>query len=692
MNPNRLIHEKSPYLIQHAHNPVDWFPWSEEAFEAARADDRPIFLSIGYATCHWCHVMEKESFEDESAARILNETFLPIKVDREERPDIDAVYMAVCQMMTGSGGWPLTILMTPDRKPFFAATYIPRETRFGRMGLIDLSRRVGHLWRTDRKRIDESADGITGQLGRSFTFDGGEPLHREIFDTAATQIRESYDPVHGGFGPAPKFPTPHRLLFLLRYLRRHPDGDALDMVERTLSAMRHGGMWDHVGYGFHRYSTDREWLLPHFEKMLYDQALLSIAYLEAYRITGDEFYAGCAVDIFTYVLRDMTSPGGAFYAAEDADSDGEEGKFYVWNLEDFQSALGPETAEPWAKIFNLREKGNFIDEATGRQSDANILHLKEPMDQWARTLSLSPEEMENNWRDVRQKLYTFRESRVHPLKDDKILTDWNGLMIGALAVGSRTLDRPEYAEAASHAVQFILERMQDENGQLRHRYRDGSAGISAMADDTAFLVYGLLELFRSTFEVTYLKEAVRLQEQMTRRFWDDEDGGYYLADTETTDLPVRPKEIYDGALPSANSVALWNLSTLHRLTGDPVWEERTDRLIRAFSGTIERQPVAHTQFLVGLDGVVNPGKEVVLVTDGQLSELYEFIRILNRNDGPDTVVLVKTPTHAAQLAEIAPFTAPMKTVEGKPSAYVCSGRSCRHPVHRLEDFETELAR
>ncbi|MGD9412361.1 MAG: thioredoxin domain-containing protein, partial [Desulfobacterales bacterium] len=391
MAPNQLIHEKSPYLLQHAHNPVDWHAWSEETFDLARKQNKPVFLSIGYATCHWCHVMEKESFEDETVARHLNDTFISIKVDREERPDIDAVYMAACQMLTGSGGWPLNLFLTPDKQPFFAATYIPKNNRAGRAGLIELCQQVGKLWATQNDKVHSSAANIAATLDRAFTFSAAGEPGESLLDHAFELTWQGYDSKFGGFDGAPKFPTPHRLLYLLRCYHRTADSRALKMVEKTLGAMRLGGIWDHIGYGFHRYSTDTQWLLPHFEKMLYDQALIAQACLETYQITRDDAYAQTANEIFTYVLRDMTSPEGAFFSAEDADSEGEEGKFYVWTVDEFRKVLGAKHSERWEKILNLKPDGNFADEASGQKTGANIPHLVRPIRQWAEELNLKPQ-------------------------------------------------------------------------------------------------------------------------------------------------------------------------------------------------------------------------------------------------------------------------------------------------------------
>ncbi|MDX1708964.1 MAG: thioredoxin domain-containing protein, partial [Desulfobacterales bacterium] len=656
MAPNNLINEKSPYLLQHAHNPVDWRAWSDDTFELARRENKPVFLSIGYATCHWCHVMEKESFEDEEVARHLNDTFVCIKVDREERPDIDAVYMAVCQMLTGRGGWPLNLFLTPDKKPFFAATYIPKQNRYGQAGLTALCEQVRKLWASQTDKIDSSATSIAAALDRAFSFASADEPEESLLDRAYQQIEQNFDARYGGFEGAPKFPTPHRLLFLLRCYHRTGDAKALDMVKKTLTAMRLGGIWDHVGFGFHRYATDVHWLLPHFEKMLYDQALIAQTYLETYQITRDPFYAQTAEEIFTYVLRDMTSPQGAFYSAEDADSEGEEGKFYVWRLNEFQKVLNEDPADQWGQIFKLHPDGNFADEATRQKTGANILHLDRQLAQWAMDLNLAADALVRQWDKIRQKLYLHREKRIHPLKDDKILTDWNGLMIASLAQGARILDKPEYAQAAEKSAQFILSHMRTDDGRLYHRFREGELAIEAQAADYAFLIHGLLNLYQTTFNLSYAEEAVALQKKMLDDFWDTDKGGFYSTANESEALPVRPKELYDGAMPSANSVCLMNLLWLARLTGDPDWDKKAREQLRAFAGTVEAQPTAFTYFLMGVDFALRPGQEIVITGDPENADARQMLAALNLNFAPHKVALVKSDQNAERLANFAGFT------------------------------------
>jgi len=686
--PNHLIHEKSPYLIQHAHNPVDWHPWSEDAFARAKAEDKPVFLSIGYATCHWCHVMERESFEDEEAARHLNETFICIKVDREERPDIDAVYMAACQMLTGSGGWPLSIFLTPDKKPFFAATYLPKRSRHGRVGLIEICRQVKQIWADQRTEITNSADRIHAALSTAFAFTSGAPPEASWFEKTYRQMAGRFDAQYGGFGPAPKFPTPHRLLFLLRQYHRTGESLARDMTAQTLTRMRMGGIWDHVGYGFHRYATDERWLLPHFEKMLYDQALLAIAYLEAYQIEGDPLFANTAEEIFTYVLRDMTSAAGGFYSAEDADSEGEEGSFYVWTEKEFMQVAGPETGPRWSAIFRFDPEGNFKEEATGRQTGANIPHLTAPLVNWSEKLGIPLNQLPEEWPSLRQALFDIRKKRVHPLKDDKILADWNGLMIAALAMGARILNRPDYETAARRAARFILDRMRDAGGRLYHRFREGEVAVDPQSSDYAFLIMGLLSLYRTTFDLSFAEEAVVLQQRMIEDFWDVSGGGFFSTAEGSDDLPVRPKELYDGAVPSANSVALFNLTTLFRLTGDPAWEERAQRLIQAFSGTVAGQPEAYAYFLCALDFALSPGQEVIITGERGAPETEEILASLNRAYAPNRVAIFKSKANSARLAQFAPYTEGLPIQQGKTTVHICANGAC---TLSSDDPETMIA-
>jgi uncharacterized protein YyaL (SSP411 family) len=684
---NQLIHEKSPYLLQHADNPVDWYPWGEEAFQRAKAEDKPIFLSVGYSTCHWCHVMAHESFEDAEVAALMNEAFVSIKVDREERPDIDSTYMMVCQMMTGSGGWPLTIIMTPEKKPFFAATYIPKATRYGRIGMLDLIPRITEVWKQRRDEVVKSAEEVTRSLEQISQGTTGEALDASTLHLAYKQLADRFDASHGGFGAAPKFPTPHHFLFLLRYFIRMDHGQALEMVEKTLAAMRLGGIYDHVGFGFHRYSTDAVWLLPHFEKMLYDQALLSMAYTEAYLLTKKELYGRTAQEIFSYVLRDMTAPVGGFYSAEDADSEGEEGKFYLWTEDEICRVLPEEEAKLVMELYDVDKEGNFAEEATGMRTGANILHLKKPPEELADALKISKEELLGRLETVRKILFESRERRVHPHKDDKVLTDWNGLMIAALAKGAQAFDEPKYAEAAGRAVDFILNHMRRDDGRLLHSYRDGRAAVPALADDYAFLIWGLLELYEATFEVRYLQTALDLDGEMLSHLWDEKNGGFYATADDAELVLVRQKEIYDGAVPAGNSVAMWNLLRMGRITGNIEMEERAMRIGKAFSGMVRQGPSNFTQLMVALDFWVGPHREVVISGDPKGEDTRAMIRALMRRFVPNKVVLLRPDGEEDRaIVRIAPFAAEQTSLDGRATAYVCENYACKLPTTDVEEM------
>ena len=598
---NRLNREKSPYLLQHAENPVDWYPWGEEAFARAAREDKPVFFSSGYSTCHWCHVMAHESFEDPEIAALMNETFVCIKVDREERPDLDKFYMTAGQMMTGGGGWPLTIIMTQEKSPFFAATYIPKDSRFGRTGLRELILQAKQAWKGRRSEITQSATKILTLLRRDDQPAApGEPLAAALADEAYEDLMSRYDETWGGFGPPPKFRMPHQLVFLLRYGKAKGKDRAVQMAADTLRIMRAGGICDHLGYGFHRYSTDRQWLLPHFEKMLYYQALLCQAYAEAFQITGEKVFDETAREIITYVLRDMTAPEGGFYCAEDADSEGKEGKFYLWTEEEIENILGKEEAELFVDTYGLEKEGNFVEEATGIRTGENILHRLEAAARIASRLGIGENVLEDKLSKARERLFAARERRVHPGKDDKILTDWNGLMIAALARGAAVFAEPAYFEAARRAYLFIEKNLRDSDGRLRHRWRDGEASARSFADDYDFLIWGLIECHDYSGDSSYLAAARSLQDILDCRFWDEKQGGYFISADDQADVPIRPKESYDGAIPSGNSVAFYNLIRLHRLTGENAYATRAGKLGRAFSPVISQIPSAHTMFMIAL--------------------------------------------------------------------------------------------
>ncbi len=683
--PNRLIDEKSPYLLQHAYNPVDWHAWGVEAFERAKQEDKPIFLSIGYSTCHWCHVMEKESFEDDEVAELMNKVFVSIKVDREERPDIDHAYMTVCQMMTGGGGWPLNIVMTPDKKPFFAGTYFPKYSRQGRIGLLDLSARIEQLWFNDRAQIDDATEKIVTALNLSTEQDPTGILDLDTLKTAFNQLTQRFDPRYGGFGEAPKFPTPHNILFLLRYWKRSGDEKALQMATMTLDQMRLGGIFDHVGFGFHRYSTDAQWLTPHFEKMLYDQAMLALAYTEAYEATNKISYKKTVEQIFDYVLRDLTSPEGGFYSAEDADSEGEEGKFYLWTLDEIQEILPETEARFVERAFNVFSMGNFKEESTQSLNGRNILHLKRPLEKLNGQLGFTEKKIQETWESARKRLFEIREKRVHPHKDDKILTDWNGLMIAALSKASRVFGNKDYFLAAARAADFIIAKMRDANGRLLRRYRLGEAGLSAHVDDYSFFIWGLLELYETSFEIIYLKVALQLHDDFLERFWDKESGGFFFTADDSEKLLVRQKEIYDGATPSGNSVAAMNLIKLSRICASLEFDSMVLAIGKAFSADVKRFPSAYTQFLLFVDFLLGPSFEVIIVGPESSVETDIMLERLNSAYIPNKVVIFKnSDTKPTEIVSIAPYLKDFEMTNKHVTAFVCGNYKCESPTNNPE--------
>lgn len=680
---NRLKNEKSPYLLQHAENPVDWYPWGEEAFERARELGRPIFLSIGYSTCHWCHVMERESFEDADVAGLMNKNFVSIKVDREERPDIDNIYMTVCHVISRKGcGWPLNIVMTPEGEPFFAGTYIPKENRYGRVGMKELVPAIKELWENKREEVLESARQITDavcSLGDSLRKAEASELNEKTLDQAYSYFLSTFDPDEGGFGRAPKFPTPHNLMFLMRHYGRTGKDVSLRMVERTLLAMGRGGIYDHVGFGFHRYSTDSRWLVPHFEKMLYDQALLAITYTEAWQITKNPFYEKKAREILEYLIRDMTSPEGAIYSAEDADSEGEEGKFYLWTLGELEELVGAEDAKLLSDVYNLSGDGNFTDEATGEQSDRNIFHLKEPLADTAVRRGVPIEALERKLEDLRDKLFACREKRVHPYKDDKILTDWNGIAIAAFSKAAAAFGEERYSNAARGSIEFIMWNL-FRDARLLHRYREGEAGIMASVDDYAFFIWGLLEYYESVFDDKYLALAISLCRDQFEHFWDEEFAGFFFTADDGEALITRQKEIYDGALPSGNSVSILNILKIARLTADSELEDRAARMAAAFSPQISKHPASFSMHMNSLDFMLGPSFEIVIAGNRDSPETRRFLEALSGEYLPNKVVILKDEENEEEISRIAPYTQVHSPINGKTAAYICSNYECRLPT------------
>jgi hypothetical protein len=672
MHINQLIHEKSPYLLQHAHNPVDWFPWSETAFEKARNEEKPIFLSIGYSTCHWCHVMERESFESEAIAEILNRHFVSVKVDREERPDVDHLYMTFVQTTTGSGGWPMSVWLAPDGRPFFGGTYFPPDNRYGRPGFAALLEYIANAWASNRQQILDSARDILVQLEQHTRIDAarGRHLDADVFQSCFAVFRRSYDSRQGGFGGAPKFPRPVTHDFLFRFARREAGAgaashEAAEMVLHTLSEMAKGGMYDQIGGGFHRYSVDDRWFIPHFEKMLYDQAQLAISYLEAFQLTGEVRYAAVARDIFDYVRRDMTHPGGAFYSAEDADSapdpakpkEKSEGAFYIWSKAELVAALGEDRAERFSQWFGVKENGNVAADPHGEFTSRNILFQARPVD--------SAEE----FAAMRQILLERRSRRPRPHLDDKILACWNGLMISAFARGGQVLDDASLIAAGSKAAEFLWLTLWRDGGLLR-RYRDGEPAIDGFLEDYALLAAAFADIYQATFDPRWLTRAVELAGTMVRRFEDTGEGGFFSSAGE--DLVLRLKDDYDGAEPSGNSGAIDILLRLAAMTGRAEFRAAAERALTAFAPKLRPAPHALprmvTGFMLSLDG---PG-QIVLAGDPEAPGFAALAREVRKRFLPGYVLLHASPD--------LPATAPMVPVNAQPAAYVCRNFTCELPV------------
>lgn len=682
--PNHLIHEQSPYLLQHAHNPVDWRPWGPEALELARREDKPIFLSIGYATCHWCHVMAHESFEDLEVARALAQDFVAIKVDREERPDLDAIYMGVCQALTGHGGWPLSVFLTPEGKPFYAGTYFPKQALPGRPGFLDLLAQIARLWRDDRQRLLESGEQITQALQPKPEAGGPEP-DLALMEKAYWQLTRAFDPKRGGFGQAPKFPTPHHLDFLLRWHLRQGRSQALEMVRTTLKAMRQGGIYDHLGLGFARYSVDERWLVPHFEKMLYDQALLAYAYLEAHQADSQAGFGQTAREIFTYVLRDMTAPEGGFYSAEDADSQGVEGLFHTWTPQEVEAVLGPELGGLFSRFYGVSAPGNF-------EHGRSVIHERMDLADFARNLGREPAELAAEMERARGMLFAARQQRPRPLKDDKVLTAWNGLMIAALAKGAQVLGDAKCLEAARRAARFVLEHLSDPDGGLLRRWRNGHTSGPGFLEDYAFFIWGLIELHQADLDPAWLAQAIRLTELCQAHFEDELHGGFFFTPHEGPSLIVRDKEAQDSALPSGNSVMAHNLARLARLTGRQEWERKAWKLLKAFAAQMARYPLAFTHLFLALDLLLGPGQEVVLAGQADDPALLAMLDALRQDFAPRRSWLLLPSGPAGQeVATLAPFTRGMGPLKGRATAYVCQDQACQQPVTSLAALKEALA-
>jgi uncharacterized protein YyaL (SSP411 family) len=674
---NRLINETSPYLLQHAYNPVDWFGWGDEAFEKAKSEDKPILLSIGYSACHWCHVMEHESFEDPETALLMNENFVCIKVDREERPDVDQIYMNYIQVTNGHGGWPLNVFLTPDQIPFFGGTYFPPVNRHNMPSFQRILLSVAEAYRKKRAELLASATEVLSEMRRiGLTESGTGNLSADILDSAFLSFTRSFDTTNGGFGQAPKFPPSMALEFLLHYHYRTKDEKALEMVEKTCRKMANGGMYDQLGGGFHRYSVDAVWLVPHFEKMLYDNAQLAQIYLHVYQATKDDFYKRIAIETLEYIKREMLDSNGGFYSAQDADSEGVEGKFFVWTLDEIEEILGAEDARLFGYHFDVSEQGNF--------EEANILNVRQSVKESAEQLKVTPEELDESLVRSKQKLFVEREKRIKPLRDEKILTAWNGLMLSAFAQASAILERKDYLEIAKKNADFILENLQNDQLLLR-TYKDGRAKLNAYLEDYANFADALLELFQVSGETKYLREAKRLADLMLQEFWDENGGGFYFTGNSHEELVLRSKDFYDNATPAGNSVATALLLKLSKILGDENYEKYGVTILRLVSSQVRRYPQAFGRILSALEFYLNPTKEIVVIGEkGNELEKEIWQEFL-----PGKVVILAEKDNVND--EFLPLLKGRKMIDGKATAYVCENFTCQQPVTSVEELILQLS-
>ena len=697
MHTNRLAQEKSPYLLQHAHNPVDWYAWGEEAFTKARAEDKPIFLSIGYSTCHWCHVMERESFETAETAEVLNRYFVPVKVDREERPDVDRIYMTFVQATTGSGGWPMSVWLTPDLRPFFGGTYFPPDARYGRPGFKQMLEYIAQVWRDDRPKINTSSADVLEQLTKHAAVTGqeGASVHDGAPESLFFHLRRSYDSRLGGFGGAPKFPRPVSLHFLFRFFAHTGNGEAREMALHTLREMAKGGMYDQMGGGFHRYSVDEHWFVPHFEKMLYDQGQLVSSLAEAYQITGDEYYAAIARDVIEYVLRDMRDEGGAFYSAEDADSvvdpanphEKGEGAFYIWAADELNALLGL-AAEAFAYRYGVQAGGNVRNDPQGEFTGRNILFQAHTIEETAEKFGLTVDVTRAMLGAAREKLMETRKGRVRPHLDDKILTSWNGLMISGLALASRALSEPKYRDAAVAAAEFLLKTMWDaQSGRLLRRYRAGDAAIPGFLDDYAGFANGLVDLYEATFELRYLEAAGKMADVMRGKFEDREGGGFYSSAEGDESLILRMKEDYDGAEPSGNSLAITVLLRLAAITGNETFQQSAMRALGAFASRLNSQPVVAPMMVAAHMMSRMKPRQIVFV--GPVAETMRGAVDMRFLPGV-TLMAARDDGELAVLARWHEEIASMPLVDGQTAAYVCENFACQAPVTTLASLDALL--
>jgi uncharacterized protein YyaL (SSP411 family) len=679
---NRLAAETSPYLRQHAHNPVDWYPWGPEALARARQLDRPIFLSIGYSACHWCHVMEHESFENEEIARILNEHFISIKVDREERPDLDQIYMNAVQILTRQGGWPMSVFLTPDLKPFTGGTYFPPDDRYGRPGFQRVLLMVAQWWKERRADIEQGAAQVTDIVRQSGGLPpGGEDPGEGVLRRAVGDLARSFDATYGGFGGAPKFPRPMDLRVLLRAWKRFGDDQALHMARHTLDRMAMGGIYDHLGGGFARYSTDERWLVPHFEKMLYDNALLTVDYAEAFRATGDPLYRGVIEETLGWVRREMTSPEGPFYSTLDADSEGVEGKFYAWTAEEIERALGNDDAEVFDAVYGVEPEGNWHDPHGHGPPRANVLYLAKTFAQYAKLLKKDEAALREQLARARAKLFAVREGRVRPGRDDKALTSWNGLMIGGFAEAARTPGDPSYAETAAKAADFILTKMRTPDGKLPRTWSAGSRPkLNAYLEDYAFLADGLVSLYEATYDPRWVTAALELVRVMIDQFWDDQDGGFFYTGRDHEALIARTKDPHDSAVPSGNAVATTVLLRLAKLTGRTDLADKAEATLRLYRGLLAEHPLSAGQMLIALDFRLGPVEEVAVVGDPAAEGTRRVLRALGSEFAPHRVTAFKPASGPAEADAAVPLLAGKEAVGSEVTCYVCRDFACQSPA------------
>jgi len=677
---NRLIHEASPYLLQHAHNPVDWYPWGEEALRRAKKEDKPILLSIGYSSCHWCHVMERESFENETIAGIMNERFINIKVDREERPDLDEIYMHAVQVITGSGGWPMTVFLTPDLIPYHAGTYFPPEDRHGLPGFPKILVIVSDYYRSHRGEVTKMEEQVKHTLHQiAQMIPSQEVLDLKVFSKAFQVSESQFDPIYGGFGGAPKFPNSMTLSFLLRYWKSTGSKKALEMVEKTLEQMAKGGIYDHLGGGFHRYSTDARWLIPHFEKMLYDNALLSRTYFEAYQATQKEWYRHVGEEILHYIMREMKSTEGGFYSTEDADSEGEEGKFYAWTRDEIKEILGKEKGTPFCAYYGVAQQGNF-------EGGASVLSIASTLEKVSQLYGVPVTDLEKLLDEGRQKLSTERERRVRPGRDEKILTSWNGLMISGFIDGFKITGNEPYLAAAKDAVRFILQEMR-KDGYLMRVFNKGKCQVKGYSEDYAFFIQALIDLYEATFELEWLKEAEELNRQMIHQFWDERDGGFFFSGKENESLIARSKNPYDHVIPSANSIAVFNLIRLGYLTGEESLKQKAEQTLHLFYNFLDQHSSGFAQMLSGLSLFLGPeeigviGSKNDLRTISMLKEIY--LAYL-----PNKILSLRDPKEPVE-KNWFPFLME-KGVTETPTTFVCKGFTCLPPVKDEKELKKIL--